>query len=179
MGRLRHEAGLNSGCQSTDVSKRFLGFFFSGCNGLRWKLEHLCFLTLQQVSQQHHSSVGKFQRIMMRSRVVRSDLPKGGRRVFDYYHPPSEQTAWAAPYRSREGKLCSRKNTNRRIDIFRRSKSDCTSMEVLGSQFLAHLNRTGLYVIAHAGRSSCSSQRNPTNEELLDKAFGSRLVGLG
>jgi hypothetical protein len=174
MGRLRHEGGRpNSGCQSTDVSNRFLGFCFSGCNGLRWKLEHCCFLTLQQVSQQHHSSVGKFQRIMMRSRVVLSDLPKGGRRVFDYYHLPSEQTAWAAPYRSRECKLCSRKNTNRRIDIFRRSKPDCTSMEVLGSQFLAHLSRTGLYVIAH-GALLCSSQRNP---KLRDKAFGSRLVG--
>jgi hypothetical protein len=43
MGRLRHEGGLNGGCQSTDVSNRFLGFCFSGCNELRWKLEHCCF----------------------------------------------------------------------------------------------------------------------------------------
>ena len=50
----------NGGCQSTDVSNPFLGFCFGGCNGLRWKLQHRCFLTLQQVSQQHHSSVGKF-----------------------------------------------------------------------------------------------------------------------
>jgi hypothetical protein len=78
----------------------------------------------------------------MRSRVVLIDLPKGGRRVIDYYHLPSEQTAWAAPYRGREGKLCSRKNTNRHNGIFRRSKPDCTRMEVLGSQFLAHLSRT-------------------------------------
>jgi len=42
---------------------------------------------------------------MMREGVGLIDVPKGGRRVFDYYHLPSEQTAWAAPYRSREGKL--------------------------------------------------------------------------
>ena len=78
----------------------------------------------------------------MRSRVVLIDLPKGGRRVIDYYHLPSEQTAWAALYRGREGKLCSRRNTNRRVGIFRRSKSDCTGMEVLGSQFLTHLSLT-------------------------------------
>jgi hypothetical protein len=98
---------------------------------------------------------------MMREGVGLIDVPKAGRRVIDYYHLPSEQTAWAAPYRGREGKLCSRKNTNRHNGIFRRSKPDCPRMEVLGSQFLAHLSRTGLYVIAHAGRSSCSSQRNP------------------
>src|SRR3984893_15876657 len=108
---------------------------------------------------------------MMHSRVVLIDLPKGGRRVIDYYHLPSEQTAWAAPYRGREGKLCSRKNTKRHNGIFRHSKPDCTRMEVLGSQFLAHLSRTGLYVIAHAGRSSCSSQRNPTNRRIAGQGF--------
>jgi hypothetical protein len=86
----------------------------------------------------------------MRSRVVLIDLPKGSRLMIEHYHLPSEQTAWAAPYRGREGKLRSRKNANRRTGIFWRSKSDSTGMKVLGSQFLARLSRTGLYVIGHA-----------------------------
>jgi hypothetical protein len=130
------------------------------------------------VSQQHHSSVGKFQRIMMREGVGLIDVPKGGRRVIDYYHLPSEQTAWAAPYRGREGKLCSRKNTSHRVGVFRRSKPDCTSMQVLGSQFLAHVSRTGLYVIVHAGRSSAVPNATRPTEELRGRTFGSRLVGL-
>jgi hypothetical protein len=77
--------------------------------------------------------------------------------VIEYYHLPSEQTSCAAPYRGREGKLCSRRNTNRHTGIFRRSKSDCAGMEGLGSQLLPHLSRAGLYVIAHAGRSSAVS----------------------
>ena len=93
----------------------------------------------------------------MRSRVVLINLPKGGRLVIEYYHLPSEQTSCAAPYRGREGKLCSRRNTNRHTGIFRRSKSDCAGMEGLGSQLLPHLSRAGLYVIARAGRSSAVS----------------------
>jgi hypothetical protein len=41
-------------------------------------------------------------------------LPKDGRRVIEDHHFPPKQTAWAAP-----GKLCSRKNANRRRGIFR------------------------------------------------------------
>jgi hypothetical protein len=129
-------------CNSTDVSNPFLGFYFSRGDGLRWKLEHRCFLTLPQISQQDHLPIGKFQRIMMRSRVVLVDLPKDGRRVFDHSRLPRKQTASAAPYRSREGKFCSRKNANRRLGIFRRSKPDCAGIEVLGSQFLASIGST-------------------------------------
>ena len=60
--------------QSTDVWNPFLGFDFRRCNRLCRKLEHRCFLTFKQVSQQHHLPVGKFQCIMMRSRVVLVDL---------------------------------------------------------------------------------------------------------
>ena len=78
----------------------FLGFV-SGCNRLRWKLEHRRFLTLQQVIQQHHLPVGKFQRIMMGVWVVLVDLPKDGCRVIDYTRFPTEQPATAvASYRS-------------------------------------------------------------------------------
>jgi hypothetical protein len=109
-------------CNSTDVSNPFLRLYFSRGNRLCRKLEHRCFLTLQQVSQQHHLPVGKFQRIMMRSRVVLVDLPKDGRRVIDDLHLPAKQPEAAAPYRSGEGKLRPRKNANRRIGILQCSK---------------------------------------------------------
>ena len=125
----------------------FLGFDFRRCNRLRQKLKHRCFLTPQQVSQQHHSPVGKFQGIMMRSRVVLVDLPKDGRRVIDHSHLPPEPPESVTPYRGCKGKLCSRKNTNCRMGIFRRSKPDCTGIEVLRSQFLTNLSRRGLYVL--------------------------------
>ena len=51
---------------STDVGNPFVGFDLRRCNRLRRKLEHRCFLTFPQISQQHHLPVGKFQRIMMR-----------------------------------------------------------------------------------------------------------------
>jgi hypothetical protein len=99
-------------CNSTDVSNPFLGFYFSRGDELRWKLEHRCFLTLPQISQQDHLPIGKFQRIMMRSRVALVDLPKDGRRVSDHSRLPRKQTASAAPYRSPEGKFRSRKTQN-------------------------------------------------------------------
>ena len=92
-------------CNSTDVSNPFLGFYFSRGDGLRWKLEHRCFLTFNQLSQQHHLPVGKFQRIVMCSRVVLVDLPKDGCRVMNHSRLPGKQTAWAALYRGCKGKL--------------------------------------------------------------------------
>jgi hypothetical protein len=53
--------------KSTDVRNAFLDFCFRGGNRLRRKLEHRCFLTFQDVGQQHHLPIRKFQRIMMRS----------------------------------------------------------------------------------------------------------------
>src|SRR6202022_3781390 len=91
-----------SGFQSTDGANPFLALCLNGCDWLRRKLEHRCFLTHQQVSQQYLLPVGRFQEIMMM--VVLMGLPKGGHRVIDHYHVPSEQTARAAPYRRCEGK---------------------------------------------------------------------------
>src|ERR1700738_4239364 len=122
---------------STDVWNPFLGFDFGRGNWLRRELEHRCFLALEQVSQQHHSPVRKFQRIMMGSRVVLIDLPKDGRPVIEDHHFPPKQTAWAAP-----GKLCPRKNANRRTDVFRRSKPARPGIKGMGSQFLADSGRT-------------------------------------
>jgi hypothetical protein len=129
-------------CNSTDVSNPFLGFYFSRGDGLRWKLEHRCFLTLPQISQQDHLPVWKLQRIMMGVWVVLVDLSKDSRRVIDHFHLPPKPPASAAPYRSGEGKLCSRKNANCRVDIFRSSEPCRTGIEVMGCQFLAHLGRT-------------------------------------
>jgi hypothetical protein len=50
---------------------------------LRRKLEHRCYLALQQVSQQHHPAIREFQRIVMRVQVVLIDLSKDGCRVID------------------------------------------------------------------------------------------------
>jgi hypothetical protein len=129
-------------CNSTDVSHSFLGLYIRRCNRLRRKLENRCYLALQQVSQQHHSPVGKFQRIMMRSRVVLVDLPKDGRRVIEDLRSPGKQAAWAALYRSGERKLRPRMDANRRICIFRCSKSARPGIEGMGSQFLANFGRT-------------------------------------
>src|SRR4029077_9261410 len=85
-------------CNSTDVSNPLLGFYFSRGDGLRWKLEHRCFLTHQQVSQQYLLPVGKFQRIMMCSRVLLVDLPKDRGRVIEGTRFPTEQAARPTPY---------------------------------------------------------------------------------
>jgi hypothetical protein len=126
--------GTRCSVQSTDVRNPFLGFDFSRRNRLRRKLEHSCFLTFNQLSQQHHLPVWKFQRIMMSVCFVLVDLPKDGRQVIEHLPlPPS-----IAPYRTGEGKLRSGKNANRRVGIFRGSKPDCTGIEVLRSQFFAN-----------------------------------------
>src|ERR1700730_12548209 len=85
-------------CNSPDVWNPFLDFYFSRGNRLRRKLEHRCFLTFNQVGQQHHLAVRKFQRIVMRSRVVLVDLPKDGRRVIEDTRFPTEQAVWPTTY---------------------------------------------------------------------------------
>jgi hypothetical protein len=121
----------------------FLGLYIRCCDGLRRKLEHLCFLTFQQSSQHYQLPIGKFQGIMMCSRVVLVDLPKDGRRVFDYLPSPIEcATMSVTAYRSGEGEFCPRKNANRRVAILRRSKPSRAGIEVSGSQFLANFGRT-------------------------------------
>ena len=51
----------------------FISAAVTGCAG-SWSTVAL--LTLPQISQQDHLPIGKFQRIMMRSRVVLVDLPE-------------------------------------------------------------------------------------------------------
>jgi hypothetical protein len=109
---------------------------------LRRKLEHRCFLTFKQVGQQHHLALRKFQRIVMRSRVVLVDLPKDGCRVIEDTRFPTEQAVWPTTYGFGKRKLCSRENANRCIAIFRRSKPNCTGIEVPRFQFLANFGRT-------------------------------------
>lgn len=93
--------------ESIAVGKPFLGFDFGWCNRLRWKLEHGRFLTLQQVIQQHHLPIGKFQRIVMNVWIVLVHLPKDGRGVREHLWLPAEQpAACAEPYWTGEGKFC-------------------------------------------------------------------------
>ena len=122
-------------CNSTDVQSPFLDFDFGRNDGLRGKLEHRYFLPFKQVGQQHHLAIRKFQRIMMHSRVVLIDLPKDRRRVLDDARCPSEPSE---TYRRCKSKFCSRKNANRGVGIFRRSKPDCPGVEVPRFQFLAN-----------------------------------------
>jgi hypothetical protein len=129
-------------CNSTDVRNPFFGFYFSRGDGLRRKLEHRCFLSFKQVGQQHHLALGKFQRIVMRSRDVLVDLPKDGRRVIEGTRFPTEQAVRPTTYGFGKRKLCSRENANRCIAIFRRSKPNCTGIEVPRFQFLANFGRT-------------------------------------
>src|ERR1700730_10537644 len=139
--------------KSTDVRNPFWGFYFGRCDRLRRKLEHRGFLTFIKLGEQHHLSVGEFQRIMMSVGLVLVDLPKDGRRVIDHSRLPRKQPTWAAPYRSGEGKLCSREKANRRVGIFRCSKPYSARSEMLGCQFLSDLSWTRSYglsaVVAH------------------------------
>ena len=86
MGRA-NEGGPNTraACESADVRHPFLGLCLGCGSGLRRKLEHCCFLTFNQVSQEHDLPVWKLQRIMMRSRLILVDLPEDGRRVIDCF----------------------------------------------------------------------------------------------
>ena len=129
-------------CKSTDVSNPFLGFYFSRGDGLRWKLEHRCLLPFKHVRQEHDLPIWKLQRIMMGSRVVLIDLPEDRRRMGDHIRLPAKHHTWAAHYRLGKGELRSRKNANRRADIFRRSEPASSSIEVVGSQLVANFGRT-------------------------------------
>jgi hypothetical protein len=79
---------------------------------------------------------------MMHSRVLLVDLPKDRGRVIERTRFPIEQAARPTPYGFGKCKLCSRKNANRCIAIFRRSKPNCTGIEVPRFQFLANFGRT-------------------------------------
>jgi hypothetical protein len=133
--------------KSTDVRNALLGFYLSRRARLRRKLKHRRPLTFKQVIQQHHLPVRKFQRVMMRMWVVLVHLPKDGRRVIDHFRLPRKEHARSAPYDVCEGKFCSPKDTNCRLDIFRRSEPYRTSIEVMRGQFVANLGRTRPYVV--------------------------------
>ena len=56
--------------------------------GLRRKLQHDRALAFAKMREQHDLSVGKFQRIMVRARLVHVHLPEFGR--------PGEAAAWSS-----------------------------------------------------------------------------------
>jgi hypothetical protein len=112
------------------VRDPFLGLRLGYGSGLCRKLEHRCFLTFNQVSQGHDLAVWKFQRIMMRMRIVLVDSPEDGRRVIDCTRFPAEHAVRPTTYFPGKGKLRSRKNTNCCVDIFRRSEPSSAGIEV-------------------------------------------------
>jgi len=119
-----------------------LGFYLRRRARLRWKLEHRCFLTCKHGGQQRDLPIGKFQRFMMRSRVLLVDLPKDRGRVIERTRFPTEQAARPTLYGFGKCKLCSWKDANRCIAIFRRRKPNCARIEMLRSQSLANFGRT-------------------------------------
>jgi hypothetical protein len=102
------------------VRDPFLGLRLGCGSGLCRKLEHCCFLTFNHVGQAHDLPVWKFQRIMMRMRVVLVDLAKDSRRVIDCIRLQAKQPARPTPYLLGKGELRSRKYTNCRVGAFRR-----------------------------------------------------------
>ena len=124
-------------CKSTDVRNPLLGFHFGCGNGLCRKLKYRRLLTFIKLGQQHHLSIGKFQRIMMSVGLVLVDLPEDGCRVIEHSRLPRKRSTRAAPYEGGEGKLCSRENANRRVGILRCSKPDSARIKMLGCQFLS------------------------------------------
>src|SRR5258707_2134266 len=85
-------------CKSADVRDAFLGRGLGCASGLCRKLEHCCFLTFEQVSEEHDLAVWKFQSIVMCSRVVLVDLPEDSSRVINCSRLPAEQTARPTTY---------------------------------------------------------------------------------
>jgi hypothetical protein len=71
------------------------------------------------------------------------DLPEDRRRVIDDgIHCTAKQPARRTPYLLGKGELGSRKNANRRADIFRRSEPSSAEIEAVGCQFVANFGRT-------------------------------------
>ena len=155
MVRLWQEGGLNSDCNSTDLMHPFLGLHFGCRNQFCRKLENRRPLTFEQVIQQHHLPVRKFQRIMMRQRLLLVDLPEDGSRVRERFHFPPQPAESDAPYRSGEGKLSSRKNANCRVVILQSSKPCRTGIEVkwVASFVRLNLGRARLYRRAGCNRT--------------------------
>ena len=61
--------------------------------GLRRKLQHDRALAFAKMREQHDLSVGKFQRIMVRARLVHVHLPESGDRVRQRPGPPEQKLA--------------------------------------------------------------------------------------
>jgi hypothetical protein len=80
------------------VRDPFLGLRLGRSSGLCRKLKHYCFLTFEQVSEEHELPVRQFQCIMMRVRVVLVDLPEDGRSVIDCIRSPNKQSVLSTPH---------------------------------------------------------------------------------
>src|SRR5215475_10312854 len=61
---------------SPDIGDAFLSFHLSRGRRLGGKLKHSCFLAFEQIGQEHHLAIRKFERIVMHPRLVLVDLPE-------------------------------------------------------------------------------------------------------
>jgi hypothetical protein len=84
-------------CNQPTCGTRCWAFYLGRRARLRRKLEHRCFLTCKHVGQQRDLPIGKFQRIMMCSRVLLVNLPKDRGHVIEGTRFPTEQAARPTP----------------------------------------------------------------------------------
>jgi hypothetical protein len=155
-----------------------LGFGFSRRDRLRRKLKHRCFLTFQQIGQQHHLSIGKFQSIMMRSRVVLVHLPKDGGRVREWFHFP---TSGDALLRRHVNKIIDFAVKNRLPDMYQEKESVAAGGLMSYSANLSQLFRQGaLYVhrILQGAKPADLPIEQPTRFELVINLKTARTIGL-
>jgi hypothetical protein len=73
------------------------------------KLEHCCFLTFEQASQEHNLTIWKLQRVMMCTRLIFVDLPEDGGGIINGARVDDREPRRLASYFRSKGKLCSGK----------------------------------------------------------------------
>jgi hypothetical protein len=83
---------------STDECERLLCLSLRCGSWVSRKLEHCCFLTRNQVSQQHNLTVRKFERVMMCVPDIVLDLPEDRCGVVDGLTFPAEEPGSLTDY---------------------------------------------------------------------------------
>ena len=101
--------------------------------------EHCCFLTRNQVGQQHNLTVWKFQRITMCVPDILVDLPEPRGGVVHGLRFPAEEPG--SPDRSK-GEFRSGKYTNRHVRVCGRSEPCGARVELVSCQFVTNLGRS-------------------------------------
>jgi hypothetical protein len=133
---------LHAEQQISDIGGAPLCFLFHHGSGLRRKLKYRCLLAFTKFCQENKLPVWKFQRIMVRPRLVLTDLSEDGRRVPDCLPPPSEESDCGNFNLVGKRKLGSRKDANRDGEGIQGREPPGAGAEVACSEFIADLCRT-------------------------------------